>query len=156
MKTSFRSRALARHFQTTAYSLFCSQGVSRVSFDTSVRSGTRRHGYASRTNTLRSLLAEGSTGAGALSSVSCCNGNVAFARATRLTDPPIYIPVFRSHSTGFKSSPACDGLSSPENDADRLAIFADTRDSHFESNQKEKKNCLAQNTWKIFIVFNYT
>lgn len=154
MKTSLLARALSS-LSDHRVSLFCSQGVScfiryvhRAAYAT--RSDARiriSHEYIAR-----SLLAERSTGAGALSSVSCCNGNVAFARATRLTDPPIYIPVFRSHSTGFKSSRV---VSSPENDMNRSVIFADTRDPHFESNRK-KKNCLTRHLEYFSIIFHYT
>lgn len=93
-KTSF-----ARSRRFLSVSLFCSQGVSRF---------IRYVHPAARTDTVLKLArakCDTRTARGrAPSSVSCCSGNVAFARTTRLTDPPVCILVFRSHSTGFKSS----------------------------------------------------
>jgi len=103
--------------------------VCRVSFDTSIerRDALTRTTHASRSLALSRLLAGAKCSAGAArsSSVSCCNGNVAFARTTRLTDPPVCVAVFRSHSTGFKSS--C-GFLLVGRDATRSALPSKWRD----------------------------
>jgi len=98
-KTSF-ARCLALELPRILYFVL---RVCRVSFDTSIERRTDTH--HARIALSRLLAgAKCSAGAARSSSVSCCNGNVAFARTTRLTDPPVRVPVFRSHSTGFKSS----------------------------------------------------